>query len=92
MSAHPASPIAIPPVPRLQAAVSSAHAPTVTGGGETTEFRRLLEQLESLTAPVEPDPVASVDAFAKAMKHVDAEFEQLMRVREQLLSAYRSKQ
>lgn len=92
MSAHHASLTAIPPVPCPDPAVSPAPAQAPAAGGETTEFRRLLEQLESLSVPVEPDPVASVDAFARAMKHVDAEFEQLMRLREQLLSAYRSKQ
>lgn len=64
------------------------------GAAGSTEFRRLLEQLETVarSANGSPESVTDIDNLREAMKKADDDFEAVMQLRKQLEDAYRDTQ
>ena len=59
---------------------------------DTTEFRRLLETLEQLSARRESQPVEDADDLKEALRKADDDFRSVMDLRRALEDAYRQKE
>ncbi len=61
-------------------------------GTEQTEFRRLLEKLESVARQPKTEEVEDIEKLREAMKKADDDFSAVMDLRKQLEEAYRKSQ
>ncbi len=63
--------------------------PKANKTSDSTEFRRLLEKLEQLSAPKEPTPVEDADDLKDALRRAEDDFQSVMDLRRALEDAYR---